>query len=262
VTEKSGSGEPGRVIDLSVEVVGTPEQVWQAIATGPGISSWYVPTTVEEREGGETTNRFGPGAEMTIPGRVAAWDPPHRVVFDDGADGMAFEWQVEASDGGTCVVRLVNSGFLPGSPWDDQYDGMSEGWLLFLNNLQLHLAHFAGRAGVAMLPMAMWPESREAAFTRLKKELGFPATPTPNSKVAAAGDSPPLSGTVMSVDSWRLALLLDAPAPGTAILACEGAGDSTSVSVWLYLYGDEASAVAAREEPRWSEWLQAYASES
>ena len=44
--------ESERSIELEVEVQGTPEEVWRAIATGPGISSWYVPHVVEEREGG------------------------------------------------------------------------------------------------------------------------------------------------------------------------------------------------------------------
>ena len=78
-----------RTIDLSVEVDGTPEQVWTAIATGPGISSWFVPTTVEEREGGRTTSIFGPGPDMTVPGRVVAWEPPHRVLFDESRDLVA-----------------------------------------------------------------------------------------------------------------------------------------------------------------------------
>ena len=82
--------DENRSIELEVEVVGTPEEVWQAIATGPGISSWYVPHTVEEREGGAATARFGPGPEMLIPGRVAAWEPPRRIVFDggEGVGGM------------------------------------------------------------------------------------------------------------------------------------------------------------------------------
>ena len=50
-----------RSIELEVEVSGTPEQVWDAIATGPGISSWYVPSTVAEEAGGPVTSRFGPG---------------------------------------------------------------------------------------------------------------------------------------------------------------------------------------------------------
>ena len=133
-----------RAIVAEIEVAGTPEEVWAAIASGPGIASWYVPHEVDERTGGAMLVSFGPG--MEVPGRVAAWEPPNRVVFDggEGAGGLAFEWLVEARDGGTCVVRLVNSGFGSGEDWDDQYDAMTEGWRLFMFNLQLHLEHFRG----------------------------------------------------------------------------------------------------------------------
>ena len=47
---KDDSGR--RWVQAEVEVPGTPEEVWQAIATGPGISSWFVPTELERREGG------------------------------------------------------------------------------------------------------------------------------------------------------------------------------------------------------------------
>ena len=59
--KKDASGR--RSVEAEVEVPGTPEEVWQAIATGPGISSWFVPTTVEEREGGAIVCNFGPGME-------------------------------------------------------------------------------------------------------------------------------------------------------------------------------------------------------
>jgi len=39
-------------LEFSVEVPGTPEQVWQAIATAKGMSAWFLPTEMEEREGG------------------------------------------------------------------------------------------------------------------------------------------------------------------------------------------------------------------
>ena len=38
-----------RSVQAEVEVPGTPEEVWQAIATGSGISSWFVPSEVEGR---------------------------------------------------------------------------------------------------------------------------------------------------------------------------------------------------------------------
>jgi len=246
-----------RSIELEVEVVGTPEEVWTAIATGPGISSWYVPHTVEEREGGAAMASFGPGPEMQIPGRVAAWEPPRRIVFDGGEDagGLAFEWLVEARDQGTCVVRLVNTGFGDGEPWDDQYDGMVEGWQLFLFNLQLHLEHFRGRTATAVLPMAMWAGPRDATWAALTDGLGLPAAPAVGDRVATSGDAPALAGTVLRSAPRHLALLLDAPAPGTAFIAAEGDGEVVGVSVWSYLYGDEGAAAAAESEPRWWAWL-------
>jgi hypothetical protein len=39
--KKEASGR--RSVELEIEVPGTPEEVWQAIATAPGISSWKVP---------------------------------------------------------------------------------------------------------------------------------------------------------------------------------------------------------------------------
>ena len=40
-----------RSIQFEIEVPCTPEEVWQAIATGPGISSCLVPAEFEERDG-------------------------------------------------------------------------------------------------------------------------------------------------------------------------------------------------------------------
>ena len=247
-----------------MEVAGTPEEVWRAIATGPGIGSWYVPHTVEEREGGAATASFGPGPEMQVNGRVVAWDPPHRVVFDggEGGDGMAFEWLVEARDGGSCVVRLVNSGFGDGGPWDDQYDAMTEGWKLFLFNLQLHLAHFRGQTATAALPTSMWPGPADDAWTMLRNELALPADPAVGDHVAAAEPAaPPLAGQVVDAGPRRLALLVDRPAPGTAILAVEGDGEAVSVSVWSYLYGADGAAAAERDQPAWQAWLGRHAVE-
>jgi uncharacterized protein YndB with AHSA1/START domain len=254
--------EDRRSIDLSVEVTGTPEEVWRAIATGPGISSWYVPHVVDEREGGAATASFGAAPELQVPGRVAAWEPPRRIVFDggEGVGGLAFEWLVEARDGGTCVVRLVNTGFGDGRPWDDQYDAMTEGWKLFLRNLQLHMEHFRGDSATSMLPMAMWSGTRADVWHRLTAALGLPATPALGDRVAAqADDAPPLGGTVVDTTPGWIALVLDEPTRGTAIVAAEGMGDAVGVSVWSYLYGPDAPAVVARDKPRWETWLAAHA---
>ena len=251
-----------RSLKFEIEVPGSPEDVWMAIATGPGISSWYVPHTVEERDGGAATASFGPEPEMQVSGRVAAWEPPYRIVFDggEGVEGLAFEWTIEARDGGNCVVRLVNSGFDSSEEWDAQYDGMSEGWRLFLLNLRLHMEHFRGRTATASLPTAMWSGTRDEVWAALTDALGIPPVPAVGERIeVTAPDVPALAGTVADVARCRVALLLDQPSPGTAFLAVENLGGAVAASIWCYLYGEGAPSAAERDEPLWREWLSQHA---
>jgi hypothetical protein len=102
----------------------------------------------------------------------------------------------------------------------------------------------------------VWAGPRERAWAALVEQLGIPKAPVVGDRIqTSAEDSPTLSGTVADVASWRLALVVDQPAPGTAILAVEGDGDQVNVSVWSYLYGADGAAVAERDESRWAEWL-------
>ncbi len=250
--------EDRRAIRLEIEVPGTPEEVWRAVATGPGISSWFVPHSVEERVGGAAVSSFGPGPEMQIPGRVVTWEPPEKVVFDggEGAGGLAFEWTVEAKDGGTCVVRFVNTGFGEGEQWDGEYDSMTDGWRVFLLNLKLHLAHFAGQKATSSLPMGMWEGPRDETWKVLTEALGLPASPAVGDRLAtSASDAPLLAGTVVDTAPRRIVLLTDEPAPGTAFIVVEDAGPASGVSIWCYLYGDDAAAAVDRDGPLWQQWL-------
>jgi uncharacterized protein YndB with AHSA1/START domain len=242
-----------RKIELAVEVPGTPEEVWAAIATGPGISSWFIPMQVEEREGGEVAMDFGDfGTERA---RVTAWEPPHRVVFEGGEErSLAYEWLVEARGGGTCIVRLVNTGFGDGGDWDGDYDGMGEGWRIFLQSLRLHLTHFRGRRAQAFVPTAMMPGPGGDAWKRLCADLGIPDDAVAGDRIQTGADTPRLAGTVESTIASEMAraylLLLDDDA-GSGFLAVEGAGEQVAASLYLYLY-DEA---AAADGPAWRTWL-------
>ena len=235
-----------RVIDLSVEVPGTPEEVWEAIATGPGITSWFVPHTVEGRLDGVVTMDFGPGIGVAT-ARVTAWEPPHRLVLEsEGEQPLASEWLVEARSGSTCVVRLVTTGFGTGDDWDAQYDGMDTGWRLFLANLRLHRRLFAGRSARSIIPTQVLPGGLEAAFARVCGALGIPADLGDGAPFRTTGSGvPALSGTVDAVlrlpRATAYLMVLDEPAPGHGFLAAEAAGEAAAVSLYLYLYGDRAA---------------------
>src|SRR5262245_13467058 len=97
--KKEPSGR--RSVQAEVEVIGTPEDVWQAIASGPGISSWFVPTKLDQRVGGTTVSSFGPGNSMDSVAKITEWQPPRRFVAEsEGGSGgpgtVATEWTVEA----------------------------------------------------------------------------------------------------------------------------------------------------------------------
>jgi uncharacterized protein YndB with AHSA1/START domain len=249
-----------RAIELEVEVPGTPEEVWEAVASGPGITAWFVPTKVDGRQGGTVELDFGPGYGIET-AQITAWEPPRRFVAQAGGEGrptMATEWLVEARDGGTCVVRLIQHGFGSGAEWDAQYDATTEGWRLFLANLRLYLTHFPGQPCTSVLVNGHVAGPVEQAFSELAGALGLPTGAREGDQVAAtATDAPQLAGVVERAEPGMLTLLLEKPAPGVGFVVAEPAGDgSASASVYLYLFGEGAAEVAAGQEPAVRDWMQ------
>ncbi len=245
-----------RILRLEVEVPGTPDEVWQAIATGPGITSWFVPAEVAGLVGGRMELTFGPG--IVEQGEVTAWEPPHRFRYDapPGSERtLAFEWRVEAQAGGTCIVRLVNSGFGEGEDWDREDDGLANGWPLFLDNLRLYLTHFPGQRAAASIVTAGVAGRREEIWARLRGELGATAAAIGERVVLEPAGAPRLAGVVERMQGEHLTLLLDDPAPGVALIAVEGQGDPSFASVFVYLFGADTEELAARDDPRWRAWL-------
>ena len=50
-------------LSYEIEVDASPKQVWEAIATGPGVDSWFMGRNeIEPREGGTTRMDFGSGS--------------------------------------------------------------------------------------------------------------------------------------------------------------------------------------------------------
>lgn len=235
----------GRVIDLSVEVPGTVEEVWAAISTGPGIGSWFVPHELEGRAGGAATMDFGDWGTDTA--TVTAFEPPHRIELTSHGDrALAYEWTVEARDGGTCVVRLVNSGFGPGEDWDADYDAMTQGWRTFLANLRAHLAHFPGRTAQPCVPNGWTPGPHDTAWQTFCRVIGADPGLRAGDPFATGGDGadpavPVERGRVEEVLTepgtlTAYVVLLEEPVPGTAIVIAEGAGDRVLVGFQRYSY--------------------------
>ncbi|MBT8486175.1 MAG: SRPBCC domain-containing protein [Phycisphaerales bacterium] len=255
-----------RSVQVEVEVPGTPEEVWKAIATGPGISSWFVPTTTEDDANGvpvKVLSNFGPGMESVA--TVTGWNPPQSFSAESNdlgpdAPPVATEWFVEARDGGTCVVRVVHSLFADTDDWDKQLEGWESGWPDFFRLLHLYLTHFSGQPCSSFQLMAFTAPPRDAAWRTLVDGIGFETVAT-GERVESTGDTPRVSGVVerRGQPSYAEEMLvrLQTPAPGIAHLFAMKMGEQVLLSMRMHLYGGTAADVVAREEPAWKAWLGA-----
>jgi uncharacterized protein YndB with AHSA1/START domain len=260
-------------MELTFEMPGTPEQVWDAIATGNGISSWFMPTDLEERLGGAVSFHMG---DTSSDGTVTGWDPPRRIEYEEpdwaGLTGredaavtpLVTEFLVEATSGGSCVVRVTSSAFGVGAEWEEEFfKEMEQGWVPYFDLLRMYLQHFPGQQ------VTFWeaggerkgePEALDAA---MKRDLG----------VGAVGDAFAAHGydgviervelgdvTSASISPNTVLVRTTQPVPGFLMLATYRAGGEEGMSrvqVANWMFGDNADAVREREQPKWQKWLDA-----
>lgn len=249
-----------RSVEAEVDVPGTPEQVWDAIATGPGISQWFVPSELEGRTGGTSVSHFASDGSMDAVATITAWEPPRRFVAEapGGPGTVATEWTVAAKSGGLCTVRVVHRWFVTSDDWDDQFEGHSYGWIAFFRLLRLYVTHFPGQYGSAFQLLVPSSEPLADAWRKLIEPLGL-ANATEQRRVAAASGTQAFEGVVERTgpqDHPELVVRLDRPAPGYAHLFALPMGGMTFLSVRFFLFGDDASSIAKREEPMWRSWLE------
>jgi uncharacterized protein YndB with AHSA1/START domain len=251
-----------RSVQVEVEVPGTPEEVWQAIASGPGVSAWFVPTEFEEEDGKPVAVKsdFGPGMESRAV--MTAWDPPRRFAAESPGwtpemPPMATEWTVEARAGGVCVVRVVHSLFASTDDWDNQLEGTEHGWPGFFRTLRIYLTHFRGQPSSQMKWTAMIAGTEAEAWKALTTALGMNDVEVGQRWSAPTG-IPALSGVVehASENPYDILLRLDNPGPGVAAVGAYNCGGPSMAVLGLYLYGDRAAATVDREKPHWDAWFQ------
>ena len=252
-----------RSLQVEFEVPGTPEDVWAAIATGPGISSWFVPTDIDQRDGKPVAvnYHFGPG--MEIRSEVTACDAPRRFAQEGagitpGSPPMATEWRIEARAGGVCIVRIVHSLFASTDEWDNQLEMAKGGWAGFLSILRLYLKYFRGQRAAIMQVTAPVATTEAETWDTLTTALGVKGVSVGQRWTTPAGVSP-LSGVVEVVteNPYDALLRLDSPGPGIAAIgATTYPGGQGMVAMNIYMYGEQAVELVARETPAWEAFFQ------
>jgi uncharacterized protein YndB with AHSA1/START domain len=233
----------------AAEVPASPREVWAAIATGPGIDSWFMGRNeVKAGAGGAVRTVFGEYApELEITG----WDPDRRFAYGSGRGGdgrfIAYEFLIEGRSGASTVLRTVTSGFLPGEDWEDEFEAMRMGGELYFRTLVEYLTHFAGRFATPVTafgpPGTDWLRDR----SRLCRALGLTETPSRGDPVRFDGEADPADGFVYFANAHAIGVR------SADALYRFMRGFAKPVIAAHHLFGSDADADQARRA--WEAWL-------
>lgn len=252
-----------RWVEMQLVVPGTPEQVWQAMATGPGNAAWFTRAEIEERVGGTLRFIFGPG--ISTEGEVTHWQPPQHFGYVErgwmeGAPPCFTELEITGRDGGKCLVRMVHSLFTSDEKWDDQLESFESGWPGFFAILKMYLAHFAGRTAGSFQAMGAARGTALEVWQGLLRGVGLHGADRDEERTLAGGAEDwrvVVEGTQQDAKIRTVLLRLAAPEQGVALLATVDTGKSIRVSLSTFLYGENAPQRAEDSRRQWQAWMDA-----
>jgi len=165
--EKSkGETKLEKVIELNASV----DEVWKALTDSKELANWFpLEARVTPGKGGKVFLSWGPDCEGES--EILEWEPGKRL---SGKDPFSLiEWTLEAR-GGKTILRLVQTGFLSGEDWSNEwFESTSYGWGFMLASLKWLLERHKGEVRKVAWPRQKTSLSREEAYARLLKPGNF-----------------------------------------------------------------------------------------
>lgn len=206
----------GRQLEVEMRTRATPERVYEAWADPEKIAQWFVDRARGVAEVGSTFTWIFDKFGYEIPYEVAAAEPGRRFALGGEhpkSGPFLLEVKIER-EGGETRVTLVNSGFLDGSQWDEEYQGIVSGWTHSLSLLKQYVENYYGRPKKAMLLMqpAAYEYSSLLPFYATAEGLDRWLTTsavigdTGGSCVLRLHDGRTVTGRVLSKTGWEVAL--------------------------------------------------------
>lgn len=244
-----------------VEAPGSVDELWQAIGTGAGLSSWFTRSEFSVGADGQPTQlicHFGPGISSAA--TLTRWDPPRgfSVISDEfiqGGPEVATDWNIEERDGKSCLLSVEHGLFVDSDEYDNHIEATEAGWPAFFRILQIYMAHHRGEP-CALLELMGAAADGDRAWEDVSSALGF-SNAQPGERFAAPAGALPFSGVVDTVPGETEVILhIDQPTSGVAHLFVWPINDQILLSLRFYLYGEDAAKVVSRAEPRWRSWME------
>jgi uncharacterized protein YndB with AHSA1/START domain len=185
--------EERRAFEMSLDIDASRNEVWRALTDARELVRWFpLEARVTPGAGGTMAWSWGQGSGWET--RIDAWEPGRllRLVQEDArpydSEGrqlppgqaepsrIAMEFTLETHKGKT-RLRLIHSGFGHGAAWDNELDGITEGWQAELRCLRHYLRGHAGRDRKVGRALVTTAASRQTAWSRLLGPGGFTVSP-------------------------------------------------------------------------------------
>jgi uncharacterized protein YndB with AHSA1/START domain len=159
-----------RRLEKSIELNASPDQVWNALIDPKQLANWFpLEARVTPGVGGRIFVSWGPTFEGE--GEIIAWEPGKRIAWKEPF--ATIEFTLEAR-GGKTIVRLVQSAFLSGEDWENEWFASTDyGWGFMLLGLQWTLERHPGATRQVRWPRQESGLSREETYARLLRAGGI-----------------------------------------------------------------------------------------
>jgi uncharacterized protein YndB with AHSA1/START domain len=244
-----------RAFEMTIEIAVPCDAVWQAITSAEELVRWF-PTEANVTPGQGGTWVISWDGKWPWNTAIEIWEPNRHLRLVDtnsrpyDARGeavntsvaplpIAIDWYLDAR-GGSTSLRLVHSGFGRGGAWDDEFEGVSTGWLLELNGLKHYLERHRGTDRTMTWSRTLLPASAAAVWPRIAGAGGIVRDGLrPGERyVTTLSTGDRIAGTVIAavtnhaiqvtVDGWNDALFR---------VWCDTVAGETAVNAWLSAYG-------------------------
>jgi len=145
-TAQTQAQHQGRATEIEVRTSASPEQIWNAWVNPELISQWFADHAEGWAHKGEQVTWIFDEFGYRMPYYVVESIPGECVAFGGQIPGrIPFLLEVTLRrEHGETVVRLVNSGFLEGGSFDEEYEGVASGWAMALAMLKYYAENHYG----------------------------------------------------------------------------------------------------------------------
>lgn len=256
--------ESERRFETSLEIAAERSLVWKAIAEAGHVGRWFAPeVTMETRPGGAVRWSWRGlfdwplTVEQVREGEFLRLRYDSSVQTDDGPAPLFVDWELEGI-GGKTTLRLVHHGFGPGAEFDQEFDGISQGWPVELRSLRHYAEKHLGQPRQLAWSLLGIDLDLEEAWKRLSGQdaLGCGSGPWKEGDAFefTTVDGERFAGAVSCAFPRELSGRLDSHGEGFLRVGIEVCGGHPQAWLWLATYGSDTSATE-RVQKQWDAML-------